>query len=553
MKMMFEVLLRGGRWLAAFAVLAGAVTGVATMGMIAVITRSIGAPASAEAIVAFVGAALLVLLAGAVASNALVRVTQTAVDRLRLRIVDDVLDMTMRRFERYGSSRIMSILTDDLTAVGQAVQALPLLLVNSLIVASAGVYVGYLSWQTLLLIVLVAGVGAALYGWAGRWASSHLRRARDIQDRMHESLDGVANGFKDIKLSSRLRTVLVEEELRGHSGEFARAVIRGSTISLVTGYWGQLLFLACIGVVVFAAPFLGIEGRDQFAITLAVLYMNTPLVTVLNIMPVLSRATIALDRIREVGSHEERDPADSGHSLEIVDSISLNDVVFGYAEGEGSFRVGPVSHTFRRGTVTFLVGGNGSGKSTLGKVAAGLYPPDSGSLCVDGVPVDAASRPAFREHVSACFADSYVFPHVTGDEAGHAERLRTEVENLGLSDVVDLDGDRLVYEGLSSGQRKRLALAKILADPQDVVLFDEWAAEQDPASRTRFYEEILPRLRAAGRIVIVISHDDRFFGAADAIVKLERGLHVSVSGQSDQLQHVPHPSGAGASISKELQ
>jgi putative ATP-binding cassette transporter len=56
-----------------------------------------------------------------------------------------------------------------------------------------------------------------------------------------------------------------------------------------------------------------------------------------------------------------------------------------------------------------------------------------------------------------------------------------------------------------------------------IYVFDEWASDQDPAFKQIFYGDILPALKARGKAVIVISHDDRYYRVADRIVKLERG------------------------------
>lgn len=60
-------------------------------------------------------------------------------------------------------------------------------------------------------------------------------------------------------------------------------------------------------------------------------------------------------------------------------------------------------------------------------------------------------------------------------------------------------------------------------EDRQVLLLDEWAADQDPVFRDVFYREILPELKAAGKTIIAISHDDRYFDAADRLYKLDRG------------------------------
>jgi putative ATP-binding cassette transporter len=80
---------------------------------------------------------------------------------------------------------------------------------------------------------------------------------------------------------------------------------------------------------------------------------------------------------------------------------------------------------------------------------------------------------------------------------------------------------------LSTGQRKRLALVVAYLEDRPLYLFDEWAADQDPAFKAVFYEQLLPELRARGKTVIVVTHDDRYFSIADRVLKLENGMVVN--------------------------
>ncbi|MNT63726.1 ABC transporter ATP-binding protein YojI [compost metagenome] len=80
---------------------------------------------------------------------------------------------------------------------------------------------------------------------------------------------------------------------------------------------------------------------------------------------------------------------------------------------------------------------------------------------------------------------------------------------------------------LSTGQRKRLALVNAWLEERPVLVFDEWAADQDPTFRRIFYTELLPDLKRLGKTIIVISHDDRYFDVADQLVRMHAGNVVT--------------------------
>ena len=76
---------------------------------------------------------------------------------------------------------------------------------------------------------------------------------------------------------------------------------------------------------------------------------------------------------------------------------------------------------------------------------------------------------------------------------------------------------------MSTGQRKRLALAIAMLLDKEVYIFDEIAAEQDPGFRRRIYEEFLPELKRRGKAVLVATHDEKYFHTADVVVHMDEG------------------------------
>jgi putative pyoverdin transport system ATP-binding/permease protein len=82
---------------------------------------------------------------------------------------------------------------------------------------------------------------------------------------------------------------------------------------------------------------------------------------------------------------------------------------------------------------------------------------------------------------------------------------------------------------LSSGQRKRLALVAVQLEGKPIVVLDEWAADQDPHFRAKFYQTLLPRLREDGVTVIAITHDDKYFHHASRRLHFEDGRIVSIA------------------------
>jgi putative ATP-binding cassette transporter len=128
------------------------------------------------------------------------------------------------------------------------------------------------------------------------------------------------------------------------------------------------------------------------------------------------------------------------------------------------------------------------------------------------------------------FADFFLFKDLRGLGLRDSELNTTAdqyLAQLGLAGKVSISEGGFSTIALSQGQRKRLALVAAYLEDRPIYVFDEWAAEQDPTFKKFFYTELLPGLKARGKAVVVISHDERYFSLADQTIKLEDGRLVS--------------------------
>jgi len=174
-----------------------------------------------------------------------------------------------------------------------------------------------------------------------------------------------------------------------------------------------------------------------------------------------------------------------------------------------------------------VVGENGGGKTTLIKLLLGLYTPHSGEVLVNGKVVEASSRDDYRQLFTTIFADFFLFEELMDGQHDIPAEAARYLERLEIAHKVGVADGAFTTLDLSTGQRKRLALVHAWLDQRPILVFDEWAADQDPTFRRIFYTELLPDLKRQGRTLIVISHDDRYFDVADQLVRMEQGQLVS--------------------------
>jgi putative ATP-binding cassette transporter len=292
-----------------------------------------------------------------------------------------------------------------------------------------------------------------------------------------------------------------------------------------------------IGVSVFGLRHvLGAQAAVLSGFMMALLYMMTPLQVIMNAAPGLARAKVALQNIHDLGitlshsaSPERTDdvPVLSGRGGV---RLQLCGVMYSHqnADSLDEFTVGPIDLTIMPGELLFITGGNGSGKTTLAKLLTGLYPPLKGELWYDEQRVTDENRDNYRQLFSGVFSDFFLFESLLGLEPAQLDdRAREYIWRLRLQEKVRIKDGVFSTTALSQGQRKRLALLTCCLENRPVLFFDEWAADQDPSFKEFFYLTILPGLKDQGKTIIVISHDDRYYGVADRIIHLESGRIVA--------------------------
>ena len=142
----------------------------------------------------------------------------------------------------------------------------------------------------------------------------------------------------------------------------------------------------------------------------------------------------------------------------------------------------------------------------------------------------------YRRLFASVFTDFYLFDQLLAEDGIDAPREAVDawLARLHMLEKVRIEQGRIRDTRLSQGQRKRLALLLALLEQRDILLLDEWAADQDPLFRRLFYRELLPLLKAGGKTVFAITHDDHYFDQADRLLKMDGGQLTELTGEERQ-------------------
>ena len=482
----------------------------------------------------FIGLCIVVPLARFTSQSLLERLTSKATLRLRLQLCRRILASRLRLLEELGPPRLLAALTDDVTSITSALSTIPMLCMNLAIVSCCLAYLGYRSPVMLTYVLGFMVLGIVSYQLLLIRAMRYLRLGRDAWEMMLSHFRAITEGTKELKLHQKRRLAFMSSSIEPTAVLLRRHYITGSSLHAAAGSWAQVLFFALIGLLIFGVPrSKGIDSPTLASFTLTLLYMIGPLDGIMQTVAGLNRSSVALQKVIDLGLSLTTSPPESDAETMLGwparwQTIELAGVTHKYSnEDKDSFTLGPIDLTFTPGEIVFLVGGNGSGKTTLIKLLSGLYIPEAGEIRLNCDTVCADTLEKYREYFSVIFSDFYVFEKLMGLETPDLdERAVEHLRRLQLEHKVEIKDGALSTVNLSQGQRKRLALLAAYLEDRPICIFDEWAADQDPSFKKIFYFEILPELKAAGKTVFVISHDDRYYDVADRLVKLENGKVV---------------------------
>jgi len=517
----------------------GVLSGVLSAGVLALINYVLHHP-SDHSLLVMLG--FVILVTGKILSNLgsqllLVRFSQDTILDLSLSLCAKIVRAPLRRSEQRGAANIHVTLTDDVSWVTWAIQCFPSLIMNVAVVLGCGFYLAWLSWGVFLGVVGVTVVGALGYQWLHTNARNVISAAREARAELFQNFRSLTDGLKELLMHRARRQEFVNQEVRGAAESYRKANIEATRRQALSEVWTQVSFYSLIGIIVFLFPSVVMVSPETLTgYIVAVLYMMGPIWSIIGSLPTIERGQVALENIErlgvslDVGSEDVQTIEVAGVEAGIPPIVQWNDVVFSYGEEKGveaPFSLGPISLDLHPGELVFVIGGNGSGKSTFVKVLSGLYRPSQGHVTLSGTMITDANREWYREHFSVVFSDFHLFKKLLGQSDAQAERFAPEyLRLLYMDQKVTLQGRIFSTLDLSQGQRKRLALVTAYLEDRPIYVFDEWAADQDPQYKEIFYKTLLPDLCKRGKLVVVITHDDRYFHLGNQVIKLEDGKAV---------------------------
>ncbi len=514
---------------------AGIINGVGVWVAVKAVGNVKGGQLDTRAFIMFVACIVGYWMSKELVLNRTTVILEQIIERLRLRILFKIKETDLQAYEEMDKGRIYSTLSSD--AVNISTSAGMVLNASSSLVMLVFTFIliGVISINALFITVGLIGIVIAYYMKRSNYVNEQFACASTKENEFFDNLNGLLNGFKELKLSKAKRDDYFKEEIETvvHATRVHRedaGIAMNHSLLIAHTY----LFFTLAGVIFVLPVVCPSEASTIPQLIPIILFAAGPLGDVVSSLPALAKAEssivnvyqleASIDKRVDEASRIESVTTDAVIESPVFKTLKCEGLTFQYpSTGRHPFKIQPANFEIKAGQIVFLVGGNGSGKSTLLKLLTGLYRPSSGVLSLNDEEIYEGNVDRLRGMFSPIFTDFYLFKRVLGKKTVNDARVSELLNRMELSDKTSIVNGRVTNLNLSTGQRKRLALVLSTLDDLPFYIFDEWAADQDPVFRKYFYEVLLRQMASEGKTILAATHDDHYFHVADKVYSMEYG------------------------------
>ncbi len=456
---------------------------------------------------------------------------QNFIFKMQRRVVKQILDTPLLKVAKVGKARILASLGSDVRNISFGLLRLPDFLQSSILILCTSAYLCYLSPQIFTLCVIWIIVVFTINNFLMMKVYAYFRKARENDDALQNNYQNILDGHKELLINRYRAKLYYEDEFESNARSKKKNSTLGNLFNNLSSNFTNVALLALVGVEFYLAlEFEWASVAEATTIALSILFLRTPLVSMIGSFPTLLLAKIALDKIAKLELDDYKEHFEKTNFIKDWRQISFKNTSFSY---DDNFHLNPVNLDLKKGELIFLIGKNGSGKSTFCMLLTGLFKPSEGEIFVDDMKIDDDNLDIYRSLVSAVFSDFHLFTKTLAKEKfADEEKIASWLEFLELKGKTRVEDHELVLTKLSTGQKKRLAMLIALLEERDILVLDEWAADQDPVFRRFFYKKLLPLLKEQGKTIFAITHDDAYFDSADRIFLAEGGNISELKGEN---------------------
>lgn len=465
------------------------------------------------------------------------KVSNGIVHAMRVQVFNHMTVLPTKVFDQRNSGHLISIITYNINGVASAAtDAMKISLREGATVIAMLIMLLLKDWQLTLVFLTIA----PLIGWL---VSSVGKRLRRLSNKVQTSIGDITQVSSEMVNGYRvMRSFGGEPYEQQRFDEASKRNYKQNMKIVVTSAANTPIIQMLVAVAMAALIFVAMSVTKmrepaQFVVYIgAVAAMIQPMRRLGEVMPMILKGVAAADSVFQLLDEPSETDTGNHRVARATGAVSLEKVSFAYTEQE-SLALDDISLTVQPGEVVALVGRSGSGKSTLMNLIPRFYQPSSGTIAIDGVPINEYALANLREQIAFVNQQVTLFEGTVADNIayGRAHKVTQEdikraadlayatefIEQLpqGFDTQIGESGARL-----SGGQRQRLAIARAILKDAPILILDEATSALDNESE-RYIQAAMEQVMK-GRTTFVIAHRLSTIEHADRIVVLDHGKIV---------------------------
>lgn len=452
-------------------------------------------------------------------------------------------EKSIASFRDESAAAYLSALTNDASSIETDYLSQQFQLITSAVtfVGALAVMLCYSPLLTAIAILVTALPLAASLLTGGRLQSTE-RRVSDQNHLFTAALSDCLSGFsviKSFKAEKEIFRLFSASNRALEQEKFSRRRIKA-----VIGMLGSITgMVAQLGVFI-AGAYLALTSHGLTAgmVILFVNLMNFIIEPIAQLPTLLASRKAARGLIGKLAAQLEDHPSPCGDATlpRLQNAIELRGVSFAYADEKPVLR--GVNATLAAGKAYALVGASGSGKSTLLGLLMGAGTPSSGSILLDGIPVQSLAPEALYGLMSVIQQNVFVFnasirDNVTMFRDFPPAQVDEAIQGAHLAELLARKGDQYLCgeggNGLSGGEKQRIAIARSLLRRSSILLADEATSALDAQTAHQVAGDLLD-LQGVTRVIVTHTLEASLLRRYDGILVLRDG-RIEECGQFDAL------------------
>lgn len=493
----------------------------------------------------------------AIGDFVMARVSQRALQQVRLDLFEHLQKLTLRFYDRNAAGELMSRLTNDIDAINQAVsQNVTALFAGGLTLIGILIAMFVLNHWLALASLLVVPLTIWFTSFVARYTRRGFQRLQKELGNLNSTMEETISGQRVVKAFRRndwaINSFQRDNEAVYHAGVYANSY--ALLLMPLTNILGNLFVIVLAGL----GGWLAIQGLATVGtIATFISYGRRfiqPLRQLANIYNNIQAALAGAERVFEIiDTQPEMEDAIDADALEsIAGEVCFDHVNFGYLPEVPVIRdMSLVAHT---GQAIALVGPTGAGKTTLVNLLSRFYDVKSGAITIDGKDIRKVQKANLRRQLGIVLQDTFLFSNTVMENIRYGRMEASDEECIQAARMAEADTFiRQLPQGyqtplsergsnLSQGQRQLLTIARaILANPR-ILILDEATSSVDTRTEARIQKAMLRLMK--GRTSFVIAHRLSTIREADELLVVkdgqivERGSHAQLLAQRGFYHHL---------------